>query len=53
MSAINDVACPFDILVAEKEREKIDLYQDIKVEVQKIWNCRSTSLSHPDYTGNS
>ena len=32
-----DVACPFDTLFAEKEREKIDQYhQDLKVEVQKI-----------------
>ena len=38
---IVDVACPFDTRVAENEREMIDYYQDLKVEVQKIWNCRS------------
>ena len=27
---IVDVACPFDIRVAEKEREKINHYQDLK-----------------------
>ena len=38
---IVDVACPFDTRVAENEREMIDHYQDLKVKVQKIWNCRS------------
>ena len=38
------VACPFDTRVAEREREKIDHYQDLKGEVQKIWNCRSVSV---------
>ena len=31
-----DVAFPFDTRVAEKEREKNDHCQDLKVEVQKI-----------------
>ena len=39
-----DVACPFETRIEEKEREKIDPYQDLKVEVQKIWNCRSVSV---------
>ena len=34
---IIDVACPFDIRIAEKEREKTDHYQDLKVEIQKMW----------------
>ena len=38
-----DVACPFDSRVAEKERDKIDHFQDLKVDVQKIWNCRRVS----------
>ena len=29
--------------IEEKELEKIDHYQDLKVEVKKIWNCRSVS----------
>ena len=44
MCFIVNVACPFDTRVAEKEREKIDHYQDLKGEVQKIWNCRSVSV---------
>ena len=28
----------------EKEQEKIDHYQDLKFEVQKIWNCRRVSI---------
>ena len=28
----------------EKEREKIHHYQDVKVEIQKIWNCKSVSV---------
>ena len=31
------VACPFDIRITEKEREKTDHYQDLKVEIQKMW----------------
>ena len=30
---IVNVACPFDIRVAKKEREKIDRFKDLKVEV--------------------
>ena len=44
MCFIVNVACPFDTRVAEKEREKINHYQDLKWEVQKIWNCRSVSV---------
>ena len=29
------MACPFDTRITEKEREKIDHYQDLKVEIQK------------------
>ena len=37
---IIDVACPFDTRIAENEREKIDHYQDFKVEIQKnVENC--------------
>ena len=41
---IIDVACPFDTRIVEKEREKIDHYQDLKVEIQKMWNCKSLSV---------
>ena len=32
------------MMITEKEREKIDHYQDLKVEIQKLWNCRSVSV---------
>ena len=32
---IIDVSCPFDTRIAEKEREKIDYYQDLKVEYKR------------------
>ena len=41
---IIDVACPFDMRVLEKEQEKIDHYQDLKIEVQKVWSCRRVSV---------
>ena len=34
-----DVACPFDTRVQDKEQEKITKYQDLKWELQRIWNC--------------
>ena len=41
---IIDVACLFNTRKAENEREMIDHYQDLKVEVQKMWNCKSVSV---------
>ena len=38
------MACLFDTRIAEKEREKIDHYQDLKAEIQKLWNCKSVSV---------
>ena len=40
----NNVVCPFDMRVLGKEQEKIDHYQDLKIEVQKIWSCRRVSI---------
>ena len=36
---IIDVTCPFDIRVKDKEKEKIENYQDLKRELKRIWNC--------------
>ena len=36
MCQIIDVACPFDTRIVEKQREKIEHYQDLKVEIQKM-----------------
>ena len=44
MCSIIDVARPFDTSIEEKEWENTDHYQDLKVEVQKIWSCRSVSV---------
>ena len=42
---IIDAACPFGMRVLEKEQEKIDHSQDLKIEVQKIWSCRRASIT--------
>ena len=39
------VVCPFDIRIVENEQEKIDHYQNLKVEIQKMWNCKSISVA--------
>ena len=41
---IIDVACPFNTRIVEKERVKIDHYQNLKVEIQKMWKCKSESV---------
>ena len=35
--ALIDVSIPWDSRVEEKEREKIEKYQDLRMEVQRIW----------------
>ena len=39
-----DVACPFDTRVAEKEREKLDRYDDLKREIKRLWSCKSVAI---------
>ena len=34
-----DVTCPFDTRILQKEREKIEQYQDLKIEIKRIWKC--------------
>ena len=42
---IIDVACPFDMQVKDKEKGKIENYQDLKQELKRIWKlCRVTVL---------
>ena len=41
---IIDVACPFDTRVKEKEREKIEKYQDLKREIGRLWECRKVTV---------
>jgi len=39
-----DVACPFDTRVVDKEREKIEHYNDLKFEIKRIWNCKEVKV---------
>ena len=41
---IVDVACPFDTRVVEKEREKVDKYQELKYELKRIWKCSEVTV---------
>ena len=41
---IIDVACPFDTRIIEKEREKVDRYQDLKWELKRIWQCNDVQV---------
>ena len=38
---INDFAIPRDQNVAVKEQEKIDKDQDLRIELQKVWNVKA------------
>ena len=35
-----DVACPFDTRVQDKEREKVEKYQNLKRELKRIWQSQ-------------
>ena len=37
---INDLAVPRDSRIEEGEKEKVEKYQDLRSELQKIWNVR-------------
>jgi len=37
---IIDVACPLDINIGNKERDKILKYQDLKTELQRLWKLK-------------
>ena len=41
---IVDVAIPGDKRIYDKEKEKIDKYQDIKREIQMLWSLRTVSV---------
>ena len=41
---IIDVVCPFVIRVKDKEKEKIENYQDLKREVKRIWELRKVTV---------
>ena len=41
---IIDVACPFDTRIQEKEKEKVEKYQDLKREIKRIWQCKRVTI---------
>ena len=41
---IVDIAIPGDSKVAEKEREKVEKYQDLKRETARIWSMRKVEV---------
>ena len=38
---IIDIAVPEDRNICQKEREKIEKYQDLRIEIQKLWNIKA------------
>ena len=38
------VACPFDTRVTNKEQEKVENYQDLKREIERVWNCHEVKI---------
>ena len=41
---IVDIAVPADISVAEKGKEKIEKYQDLKREIKRLWKLRTVQV---------
>ena len=39
-----DVAIPADANIASKESEKMDKYQDLCIELQRLWNLRTVKV---------
>ena len=42
--AIIDIAIPVGIRVCEKEKEKIERYQELNREIKRMWNIRSIKV---------
>ena len=40
-TTIIDIAVPEDRNIQQKEKEKIDKYQDLRLEVKRLWNCQA------------
>ena len=41
---IIDIAVPADVRVEEKEKEKVEKYQDLKREVRRLWKLRNVEI---------
>ena len=39
-----DISCPFDTRIERKEKEKIEMYQDLKTEIKRLWNVREVKI---------
>ena len=42
---IIDIAVPADVRVEEKEREKVEKYQDLKREIGRLWNLKKVEIT--------
>ena len=41
---IIDIAVPADVRVQEKEKEKVEKYQDLKKEIRRLWKLRNVEI---------
>lgn len=42
-----DIACPIDPGVKEKEQEKLDKYNNMKYEIEVLWDCNNVQVMPP------
>ena len=43
---IIDIAVPADAGIVEKEKEKVEKYQDLRREVARLWNVKAKVFSY-------
>ena len=41
---IIDITIPDDVTVEEKEKEKVEKYQDLKKEIRRLWRLRNVEM---------
>ena len=39
-----DIVCPFDTTIVKKEKEKTDVYEDLRRELKRFWNLREVKI---------
>ena len=39
-----DIVCPFNTRIVKKENEKIDVYQDLRRELKRLWNFKEVKI---------
>ena len=42
---IIDIAVPADVRIEEKEKEKVEKYQDLKREIRRLWKLRNVEIA--------